>query len=122
MPAQTRLFYSLCFAWKLYPPSHLKLGTIIMTIPKTNHWTVKESKYVIGANRGDVAGLPLASKEVSNDASVHQIENATKGDKNPHSAISKRECFATLWTHYKRWWCCYTLGGIIFLVIILPIL
>lgn len=80
------------------------------------------SKHVIGANRGALSGMSYASKEKSNEPNVQQVEHVASENGKPMAVAPKKGVFTTLWTHYKRWWICYTIGGIIFLAIILPIL
>ena len=80
------------------------------------------SKHVIGANRGDFSGMSYASKEKSNEPTVQQVEHVASENGKPVAVVPKKGRFATLWTHYKHWWICYTIGGVILLAILLPIL
>ena len=80
----------------------------------------KKPSHVIGANRPDFTAGRRAGKDKANEGSVEQIENAGVMGEDSHPA-KKRGCFASLWSHYKRWWCYYGIGGVIFLAI-LPIL
>ncbi|KFY24485.1 hypothetical protein V493_05214 [Pseudogymnoascus sp. VKM F-4281 (FW-2241)] len=80
----------------------------------------KKPTHIIGANRPDFTAGHRAGKEKASRGSFEQIENAgvTGEDSTP---VKKRGYFARFWSHYKRWWCYYGLGGVIFLAIFLPI-
>jgi hypothetical protein len=80
------------------------------------------SKHVIGANRGDFLGMDYANREKSNKTDVQQVENVASEDGKLVAITPKKSLFARWWAHYKRWWICYTIGGIIFLAIFLPVL
>ncbi|KFY44966.1 hypothetical protein V494_01219 [Pseudogymnoascus sp. VKM F-4513 (FW-928)] len=78
----------------------------------------KGTSHVIGANRPDfTAGH---GKDKASQGTVEQIENAGILGEDAHPA-KKRGCWGRFWVHYKKWWCYYALGGVIFLAIILPI-
>jgi hypothetical protein len=80
------------------------------------------SKHVIGANRGDFSGMSHASKEKSNEPNVQQVEHVASENVKPVVVVPEKGVFTTFWTHYKHFWICYTIGGIILLAILLPIL
>ncbi|OBT43684.1 hypothetical protein VE00_05562 [Pseudogymnoascus sp. WSF 3629] len=80
----------------------------------------KKPSHVIGANRPDFTAGHRSGKDKGSMGSVQQIENAGVMDENSHPA-KKRGCFARFWAHYKRHWCFYGLGGVIFLAIFLLI-
>ncbi|OBT61226.1 hypothetical protein VE03_08700 [Pseudogymnoascus sp. 23342-1-I1] len=80
----------------------------------------KKPSHVIGASRPDFLNNYPGGKDKANEGSVEQIENAGVIGEDSHPA-KKRGFFARLWSHYKRWWCYYGLGGVIFLAILLPI-
>lgn len=82
----------------------------------------RDGSDVIGANRPDFSGMAYAKKEKSQEASVQQVENADLVKDKPVPAVPKKGIFGRFWAHYKRRWCWYTLGGIIFLAIMLPVL
>lgn len=81
----------------------------------------KNPSHIIGANRPNFTADHRSSKEKVSKGSVEQIENASVMDEGSHPA-KKNGCFSRLWSHYKRWWCYYGLGGVLFLAIVLPIL
>ncbi|KAL4895635.1 hypothetical protein BDV59DRAFT_211275 [Aspergillus ambiguus] len=67
----------------------------------------KEAKYALGANRGP---LTEESDDESQDASSKAGDGLV--------ASGKRQ---RIRRHWKRFWFCYTIGGIVFLAIFLPI-
>ena len=81
----------------------------------------KKPSDVIGANRPNFTAGHRAGKDRVSKGSVEQIENAAVTSEGSYPA-KKRGYFSRLWSHYKRWWCYYGLGGVIFLAIMLPIL
>lgn len=81
----------------------------------------KKPSHVIGTNRPVFINKYPAGKDKANEGSVEEIENAGVMSEGSHPA-KKRGFFARIWSHYKRWWCYYALGGVIFLAIALPIL
>lgn len=84
--------------------------------------TDRGSKNVIGMNRGDFSSMTYAKKEKSNEAHVLQIENASPSNGKAIETTPKQSMLAKWRAHYKRWWICYTIGGIAFLAIFLPVL
>ncbi|KFY47496.1 hypothetical protein V495_01934 [Pseudogymnoascus sp. VKM F-4514 (FW-929)] len=80
----------------------------------------KKPSHVIGANRPDFTAGHRAGKDKASRGSVEQIENA--GAMSEESLAKKpRGCFARFWLHFKRRWCYYAIGLVIFLAIILPV-
>jgi hypothetical protein len=67
----------------------------------------KETKYVLGTNRG-----PLTESDEEKQAA-----SAPAGD--ALTAPGKKQKFRR---HWARFWCCYLVGAIVFLAIFLPIL
>lgn len=69
------------------------------------------AKYSLGVHRG-----PLAPAGVD-DPKLEQVQSA--GGISLATNRSKKEKFAR---HWKRFWCCYLIGNVIFLAIFLPVL
>lgn len=76
----------------------------------------EESKYVIGANRN--LGKLKESKDPF-DADVEHVEHVE--DDGERAGKTKR-AQALIKKHWRRFWCCYLVGSIVFLAIFLPIL
>ncbi|KAJ5119187.1 hypothetical protein N7526_010824 [Penicillium atrosanguineum] len=68
-----------------------------------------DAKYSLGVHRG-----PLAP--ASDDPKLEQVQSA--GGISLATNRSKKEKFAR---HWKRFWCCYLIGNVIFLAIFLPV-
>jgi hypothetical protein len=73
--------------------------------------TSDDAKYSLGVHRGplDTAGL--------DDAKLEKVETA--GGLSLATTQTRKEKFAR---HWKRFWCCYLIGNVIFLAIFLPVL
>ncbi|KAL1954132.1 hypothetical protein VTO42DRAFT_1712 [Malbranchea cinnamomea] len=69
-----------------------------------------DSKYAIGAHR---TWSEPAVKGESSGASSQHVEQAQLA---PRPGLFRR-----LWRHFKRYWCLYGIGGVIFLAIFLPV-
>jgi hypothetical protein len=68
-----------------------------------------DAKYSLGVHRG-----PLTPVD---DSKLEQVQSA--GGISLATNRTKKEKFAR---HWKRFWCCYLVGNVIFLAIFLPIL
>lgn len=90
----------------------------------TNMAAKDGSKYTIGTNRG----LPDPAKlkgdkdaKAPFDADVEHIERLSdESDESPPGRVKRARIVFN--KHWRRFWCCYLLGIIIFLAIFLPIL
>ncbi|KAJ5769412.1 hypothetical protein N7520_003971 [Penicillium odoratum] len=69
-----------------------------------------DAKYSLGLHRG-----PLASG-LSDDPKLEKVETA--GGLSLATTQTRKEKFAR---HWKRFWCCYLIGNVIFLAIFLPV-
>lgn len=74
----------------------------------------KDGKNAIGAHRGLVA-LP---KDVGEDDPNYGGIKEAKGVNLEPGPMTKKE---KMKRHWKRFWCCYCLGNLIFLAILLPL-
>ncbi|GAD98918.1 conserved hypothetical protein [Paecilomyces variotii No. 5] len=79
---------------------------------KPSHAKDKESKYVIGANRGPLA--PPSGDQESDIARAEYVEAADSASTQTKGKKIKR--------HFRRFWFCYVLLAIILAAILLPIL
>lgn len=73
--------------------------------------TSDDAKYSLGVHRG-----PLVPDGVDG-AKLEKVETA--GGLSLATTQTRREKFAR---HWKRFWCCYLIGNVIFLAIFLPVL
>jgi len=69
-----------------------------------------DAKYSLGVHRG-----PLAT--AVDDPKLEKVE--TSGGLSLATTQTRKEKFAR---HWKRFWCCYLIGNVIFLAIFLPVL
>lgn len=90
----------------------------------TNMAAKDGSKYTIGTNRGLFDPAKLKDDKDSKapfDADVEHIERLSdEGDGPPRGRVKRARTIFN--KHWRRFWCCYLLGIIIFLAIFLPIL
>lgn len=78
--------------------------------------------HVIGANRPDSPGLSSAGEEKPNNTSDNQADNTTTEDQKPVLVTGRKGWLLRFWEHGKRRWSFYTIGLIILLAILLPVL
>ena len=75
-----------------------------------------DSKYIIGTNRNLETGSNKDGKDLEEDSEhIEHLENEGSPGKSSQGKIKFQ------W-HWRRFWCCYLIAGIIFLAIILPVL
>jgi hypothetical protein len=74
----------------------------------------KDSKYVIGKERHFAD--PTKGKRVSNGSNGASAEHVEVVE-SPKPKFTQRAIL-----HYRRWWCLYVVGVIVFLAIFLPVL
>lgn len=71
-----------------------------------------DAKYSLGVHRG-----PLPPAGLDDTAKLEQVESA--GGLSLATTRTRKERFSR---HWKRFWCCYLIGNVIFLAIFLPVL
>ena len=83
------------------------------TDDRPSYLSSDEAKYSLGVHRG-----PLPAKGVDESSQLEQVGSA--GGLSLETRQLKRS--EKLKRHWKRFWCCYLVGNVIFLAIFLPIL
>lgn len=81
-----------------------------------------EPKDVIPSNWPESSRLSSAGQERPNKASDHQVDNISTEDQKPISDAGREGWLLRLWKHVKRRWLYYTIGLIILIAILLPVL
>ena len=71
------------------------------------------AKYSLGVHRG-----PLAPASLDGSSKLEHVESAG----GLSLATTNRTRKAAFARHWKRFWCCYLIGNVIFLAIFLPVL
>jgi hypothetical protein len=81
---------------------------------------IKEHKYVVGfSSMPQYPAATLAAKGSKNKGiDIEHVETVEK----PSEKENKKSRVQKVKLHYRRFWCCYLVGGIIFLAIFLPLL
>lgn len=78
----------------------------------------KAAKYALGIHRG-----PLPEHDVSDPEAAAAFEHLEKSKTiSLERTNTKSTITQTVSKHWKRFWCCYLVGNVIFLAIFLPIL
>lgn len=83
---------------------------------------IGEPKHVIDAKCPDSPGLSSAGEEKPNRTSDHHVDNIITEDQKPVLVAGRKGWLLRLWEHGKRRWIFYTVGLIILLAILLPVL